>query len=163
MLRPHFLRGIGELGRRGFTYDILVFPRHLAALRVLLKKFDNQLFVLDHLAKPYIKRGLRKQWSKDLRSIARHKNVFCKLSGLVTEADWAAWKESDFTPYLETALEAFGAERLMYGSDWPVCLLASSYERQLSVIRRFTKKLSVTEQDQIMGANAAGFYRINQT
>ncbi|MBL7829247.1 MAG: amidohydrolase family protein [Saprospiraceae bacterium] len=160
MLQPDFIRGIHTLGKRGFTYDILVFPRHLNAVASFLKINDNQPFIIDHLAKPYIKQGKIKQWSKDLRAIARHEQVYCKLSGMVTEADWTAWKPSDMTPYLEVALEAFGPRRLVYGSDWPVCLLAGSYKKQMDLVTLFIQQLSPSEQAQIMGQNALHFYRI---
>lgn len=161
MLQKPFPEGVRALGKRGYTYDILVFPRHLRAVKSFLKTLDDQPFVIDHLAKPYIKKGLIKQWAKDMRSIARHENVFCKLSGMVTEANWKGWQASDFQPYLEVALEAFGAGRLMYGSDWPVCLLAATYERQYALVKAFTEKLSATEQVAIWGGNAARFYKIN--
>jgi L-fuconolactonase len=160
MLQPAFKRGIAELGRRGYTYDILVFPGHLPAVLALLKGFDNQRFVIDHLAKPYIRRGLIRQWTKDLRRVARHPNVCCKLSGMVTEADWADWKPGDFTPYLEAALEAFGPDRLLYGSDWPVCLLAADYTTQLRLVSDFIARLTPTEQARVMGANAMHFYQL---
>ncbi|MBL7816625.1 MAG: amidohydrolase family protein [Saprospiraceae bacterium] len=159
MLQPRFTEGVRLLGQKGFTYDILVFPKHLKAVKVFLKKCENQPFVIDHLAKPYIKRGLIKEWAKDIRSIAKHENVSCKISGMVTEADWQNWKESDFTPYLDTILEAFGTDRVMYGSDWPVCLVAASYEKQFSIVKNYIKKLSDTEGDKIMGDNAARFYK----
>lgn len=161
MLQATFLHGLRELVRRGYAYDILVFPRHLSAVRILLKQVENQAFVIDHLAKPYIRRGLWRQWAKDLQAIARHENVFCKISGMTTEADWTGWRAADFAPYLDIALEAFGAERLMYGSDWPVCLLASDYAQQLAAAEGFLAKLSASEQAKIMGENAARFYKIH--
>ena len=162
MLQADFLRGIRALGKRGFTYDILVFPRHLPAVRRFLAQFDDQPFVINHLAKPYIKRGLLRQWEKDMRSIARHKQVCCKISGMVTEADWKIWAPADFTPYLEVVLDAFGADRLLYGSDWPVCLLAAEYAQQLAVVEGFFGKLLEIEQAKIMGGNALKFYEISK-
>jgi len=160
MLQPRFTDGVKALGKRGFTYDILVFPKHLKAVKTFVRRLDDQPLVIDHLAKPYIKKGLIKQWEKDMRSIAEHKNVFCKVSGMATEADWEAWRETDFTPYLDVALEAFGAGRLLYGSDWPVCLLAASYDRQWALAKHFIGKLSPSEQAGIWGANAARCYII---
>jgi L-fuconolactonase len=160
MLQSDFVAGVKALNKYGFTYDILVFPKHLEAVLQLLKQLEGQPFVVDHLAKPYIKRGLIRQWEKDIRNIAKQENVTCKISGMVTEADWANWKTADIEPYFEVVLAAFGPSRIMYGSDWPVCLLAADYERQLAVVKGFISKLSITEQAQIMGLTAAKFYKI---
>lgn len=160
MLQTAFLRGIRTIAERGYSYDILVFPRHLTAVHKLLRTADKQAFVVDHLAKPYLRRGQWRQWAKDLRSIARFPNVHCKLSGMVTEANWQRWQPADFSPYLDIALEAFGAERLMYGSDWPVCLLAASYAQQFEALQVYVRKLSPTEQANIMGQTAARFYKV---
>ena len=160
MLQPKFIRGIKSLGEKGYKYDILVFPKHLAAVKSFLKRLDNQPFVINHLAKPYIKRGLIKQWAKDMRSIAQHENVCCKISGMVTEADWQTWQVSDFTPYIDVVLEAFGVNRIMYGSDWPVCLVAATYEKQLSIVKNYISKLSDTEGAKILGLNAQRFYNL---
>ncbi len=156
MLNPQFTEGVRLLGKKGFTYDILVFPKHLEAVKTFLKKCPNQPFVIDHIAKPYIKKGLIKQWAKDLKAIAKHENVHCKISGMVTEANWTGWKETDFIPYLDVIFEAFGVNRIMYGSDWPVCLLAADYEKQLAIIENYVS----TEGGKIMGENAARFYKI---
>ena len=137
MLNPKFTEGVRLLGQKGFTYDILVFPRHLKAVKLFLQKFGNQPFVIDHIAKPYIKKGLIKQWATDLKAIAKYENVSCKVSGMVTEADWQDWKESDFTPYLDIIFDAFGTDRIMYGSDYPVCLVAATYEKQVSIIENY--------------------------
>jgi L-fuconolactonase len=161
MLQRSFINGVKLLGKKGFTYDILVFPKHLAAVKKLLQLADNQPFVIDHLAKPYIKKGLIKQWEKDMKSIAKHENVHCKISGMVTEADWQNWKESDFTPYLDVVFEAFGTDRIMYGSDWPVCLLAGDYAQQFSIVQNYVKKLSNTEGGKVLGENAAKFYTVS--
>jgi L-fuconolactonase len=160
MLQPDFMAGVKVLGKRDFTYDILVFPKHLTAVKQFLRKLDTQHFVLDHLAKPYIKRGLIQQWKKDIHSIAKHDNVYCKISGMVTEANWKTWKPADFEPYLEVVLEAFGPMRIMYGSDWPVCLLAADYTKQLTVVETFIAKLTLAKQKQIMGRNAHDFYKL---
>lgn len=160
MLQPDFIKGISLLGKRGYTYDILVFPKHLKAVKSFLQHFDHQPFVLDHLAKPYIKKGLIKQWAKVIRSIARHQNVHCKISGMVTEANWTTWKESEFTAYLDVVFEAFGTERLMYGSDWPVCLLAADYKQQLDVIYNYVMKYAPTDVNKIFGENACKFYKL---
>jgi L-fuconolactonase len=170
MLQKSFIHGVKLLGKKGFTYDILVFPKHLSAVKKFLQLVDNQPFVIDHLAKPHIKKGLIKQWEKDIRSIAKHENVHCKISGMVTEADWKGWKESDFTPYLDVVFEAFGTDKIMYGSDWPVCLLAADYERQFSIIQNYLKKLPNTvdtgnpaqggKGGKVLGENATLFYKL---
>lgn len=159
MLDPAFLRGIGALGKKGFTYDILVFPRHLRAVRIFLQKFENQKFILDHIAKPYIRRGLIAQWKKDVGALARHPNLWCKVSGLVTEADWKGWRQRDFKPYLDAVFEAFGSERVVYGSDWPVCLLAASYAEQKSILDAYLNTYSPAEKAGFWGNNGAAFYR----
>ncbi len=158
MRHPRFVAGVHLLGQRGYIYDILVFPRHLRAVRGFLRQLDAQPFIIDHLAKPYIKKGLIKEWEKDLRAIARYPQVCCKVSGLTTEADWANWQPTQITPYLEVALDAFGPQRLLYGSDHPVCLLASDYARQLAVVEAFVARLSATEAAAVMGGNAARAY-----
>ncbi len=160
LLRESFCSGIALLEQYAFTYDILVYPHQLPAALAFVKKFPNQLFVIDHLAKPSVRQMQLKPWKQQLQQIAMHENVFCKISGLVTEADWKTWKPSNFNPYLDTALEAFGTKRLMYGSDWPVCLLAASYEGQLQIIRQFIDSLSPSEKKAIMGENAARFYHL---
>jgi L-fuconolactonase len=162
MLRPSFLKGISKLYEFGFTYDILIYPKHLPNAYTLAKSFPNQLFVIDHLAKPNIKEQEIANWSSDLKKIASLENVYCKISGMVTEADWYNWKPENFTPYLETALEAFGVERLMNGSDWPVCTLSSSYENTYGIAKRFFSKLSENEQEQFFGGNATSFYQLNK-
>jgi L-fuconolactonase len=160
MLNPAFTDGVRVLGQRGFTYDILVFPKHLKAVKTFLKQLPNQPFVIDHMAKPYIKKGLIKEWAKDIKGIAQHENVLCKLSGMVTEGDWKGWKEADFTPYLDVVFDAFGSDRLMYGSDFPVCLVAGTYEKQLAIVKNYLSKLSDTEGSKIMGLNAQKFYNL---
>ena len=158
LLRPQFLRGIGLLQTFNLTYDILIFPQHLPTTIKFISKFPYQRFVLDHLAKPLIKDRKISPWDHDLRDLAAFPNVCCKLSGLVTEASWKTWSLNDFTPYLETALELFGADRLMIGSDWPVCLLAASYQEVMAVTEDYISKLSKDEQVKITGTNAIGFY-----
>ena len=158
MLQKSFVEGVKLLGKRGYTYDILVFPKHLFSVHKFLQTLDNQPFVIDHLAKPYIQRGLIKQWKRDMQRIAKHENVWCKVSGMVTEADWSNWQPVDFEPYLDVIFEAFGVDRIMYGSDWPVCLLAASYDKQLSIVENYLSKLSNTEGGKVFGGNAQLFY-----
>lgn len=161
LLREDFCKGIAALAEYDFTYDILVYPHQLPAVAEFVKKFKDQPLVLDHLAKPDFETGELKGWEQHIRDIARYKNVYCKLSGMVTEADLQNWKQEDFTPFLEVALEAFGPDRLMFGSDWPVCLLAAEYEEVLGIVQHFVSKLSAAEQQQIMGGNAVEFYKLN--
>lgn len=160
MLQKAFIEGVKWLGKKGYTYDILVFPKHLSAVQQFLKTLHNQPFVIDHIAKPYIKQGLIKQWKRDMERIAQYENVWCKVSGMVTEADWINWQPTDFTPYLDVVFEAFGTNRIMYGSDWPVCLLAANYEKQWAIVENYVSKLSDTEGGKILGQNAQSFYKI---
>lgn len=160
MEQPAFRRGIAELASRGFTYDILIFPEHLEAATSLVDAFPKQLFVIDHLAKPRIREKLLDPWRKQMQDIARRPNVFCKLSGMVTEADLRHWKPEDLRPYMEVVLEAFGPSRVMYGSDWPVCLLAADYGQVLHSVEQYIVTLSRAEQQQIMGTTAMRFYKI---
>lgn len=160
MLNPDFVNGVRLLGQKGYTYDILVFPKHLKAVKLFLQQLENQPLVIDHIAKPYIKKGLIKEWEKDIKAIARHTNVYCKISGMVTEADWKYWKDSDFTSYLDVVFEAFGVDRLMYGSDWPVCLLAAEYDQQMSILKNYISKHAPTAEAKIFGANAVRFYNL---
>lgn len=160
MMRPSFQNGIARLIEFGFTYDILIYPQHLPNAYNLAKLFPNQLFVIDHLAKPNIKEKEIVDWSREIKKIASLENVYCKISGMVTEADWYNWKPENFTPYLETALEAFGIGRLMYGSDWPVCTLSSSYQNTYGIAWDYFSKLSENEQGQFFGGNASAFYKL---
>ena len=162
MLEPAFLRGITALGKRGFTYDILVFPRHLKAVRQLLRSFEHQPFIIDHLAKPYLRRGLIAQWKKDMKALSRHPNLYCKVSGLVTEADWKHWKPADFSPYLDVVFDAFGSDRVVYGSDWPVCLLAAGYAEQKGLLESYLDAFSPTEQAAFWAGNARRCYGITR-
>jgi L-fuconolactonase len=161
MLRKEFIRGVQKLGNRGLTYDILTYPQHLTAAKQLINKCPNQKFVIDHLSKPQIKEGDWKEWKKALIPLAERELVYCKLSGMATEADWKKWTPSDLFPYLEIALELFGPNRLMFGSDWPVCLLAGEYEQVVNVIENFSDQLSSSEKNLIMGETAAEFYQFN--
>jgi L-fuconolactonase len=160
LLGVFFCRGIAELQQHKFTYDILVYANQLDQVADFVKKFPNQPFIIDHLAKPSIRDGSIKGWAIQMKSIAQHPNVYCKLSGMVTEADWNKWTYADLEPYMQTVLEAFGPQRLVYGSDWPVCLVASSYERQLAATKQFISRLSPSEQSAIMGENAVRFYHL---
>jgi L-fuconolactonase len=160
MKQASFRRGIGKLEAHGFTYDILIFPHHLEAAIELVDAFPRQSFVIDHLAKPKIREQIMEPWKKQIRELARRPHVYCKLSGMVTEADHQRWKADDLRPYMEVVLEAFGASRVMYGSDWPVCLLAADYGRVLHTVESFISQLSHDEQADILGRTACRFYKI---
>jgi L-fuconolactonase len=160
MLQEEFIRGVQKIGKRGYAYDILIFPNHLSATLKLVSKCPDQRFVIDHLAKPYIKDGEWKDWKKAIGLLAERELMHCKLSGMITEADWKKWTPNQLFPYLEIALELFGPDRLMYGSDWPVCLLAGEYEQYWEVIEQFTDALSLPEKAKIMGETAVKFYKI---
>jgi L-fuconolactonase len=163
LARADFVHGISRLGEFGFTYDILIYPRQLAAAIELVEKLPLQRFVIDHMAKPEIKAGKREPWAEQMRTIARNANVWCKLSGLVTEADWAGWKPADFTYYLDATFEAFGPERLMFGSDWPVCLVAGNYGRVKELIADYVNRQCAGERAKIFGGNAIQFYGLKAT
>jgi L-fuconolactonase len=158
MLREDFLRGIGALAEFGLTYDLLIFPRHLSVACQVVARFPDQPFVLDHIAKPVIRDGVLEPWATDIRRLAAFPNVWCKVSGLVTEVDWHRWHFADFRPYLDVVLEAFGSERLMFGSDWPVCTLASSYADVVGIVHDHIEALSSGEQAAVWGQTATRFY-----
>jgi L-fuconolactonase len=155
-----FRRGVAKLEGHGYTYDILIYAHQLPEARRLVEDFPNQRFVVDHIAKPAIKARSLHPWASEMKKMGELENVWCKLSGMVTEADWNQWKESDLLPYLDVTLESFGTHRLMYGSDWPVCLCAGAYEKQFMVIRNFVAALSEAERDRLLGENAIRFYRL---
>lgn len=160
MLQPDFLNGIKVLRDFEYTYDILIFSIHLPNTLELIKKFPDQLFVIDHLAKPKIRNHEYEDWRKQLAAIAAFPNVFCKISGMVTEAKWHQWKQEDFKIYLDTVVELFGTERIMYGSDWPVCTLSSSYEDMYEIVNDYFSEFSKDEQNNFFGLNATKFYRL---
>ena len=158
LARENFFKGIAQLRAFDFTYDILLYPKQLPAAIELISRLPEQRFVIDHLAKPEIKSGKTAPWAAQMREMAQNENVFCKLSGLVTEADWKHWKADDFKPYLDVVFEAFGVERLMFGSDWPVCLLVATYPQMKQLIENYVKGYSKADKEKIFGGNAARFY-----
>lgn len=160
MLSKEFIRGISALQKFGYCYEILIYPKHLIAAIELVKLFPDMRFVVDHICKPNIKEKQIFEWKEGLFAIAQHKNVYCKISGLVTEADWKKWIPSDFDPYLDMVKKAFGMDRLMYGSDWPVCLLAADYNRQKLLCDHFFQDCSDQEKKMVFGLNAIDFYQI---
>jgi L-fuconolactonase len=161
ILRLDFCRGISKLREFGFTYDILVVPEHLPYVLKFIRQFPDQLFVIDHLAKPFILKGEIEEWRNDLEKIAAFQNVYCKLSGMVTEADLTRWKHVDFSPYINTVIEAFGVDRVMFGSDWPVCLLGASYNQCCSILEENTQHLNQEDKERLWGQNAATFYKLS--
>ncbi|HDZ04369.1 hypothetical protein LCGC14_0205790 [marine sediment metagenome] len=160
MLDQAFHNGIKKLEPLNLAYDILIYPHQLKNSKTLVSKFPNQKFILNHLAKPSIKSGEIESWKAEIKTLATFPNVYCKLSGLTTEANWHNWKTEDFTPYIDLVFEEFGAHRIMYGSDWPVCLLSGNYSKTKEIVTTYIKKLSSLEQQQVMGLNALHFYGI---
>lgn len=160
MQNPEFVSGIQQLAKHDFTYDILIYPTQMKDAKYLVKNCPDNKFVIDHIAKPHIKDQKISQWGNYMQKLGEMPNVYCKISGMVTESDWENWKKEDFYIYLDIVLNSFGIDRLMYGSDWPVCLLAAEYEQQLDIIKSYFEKLSITEQDKIFGGNAERFYNL---
>ena len=160
MLKPAFKHGISLLNKYNYTYDILIFPDQLKYAYELVKAFPGQRFVIDHIAKPYIKDSKINEWKNDLYFFKDCANVYAKISGMVTEANWQQWKKEDFFPYLDTVTETFGTSRIMFGSDWPVCLVAASYESMLSIVKEYFSSFSNDEQSGFFGENAIRFYNL---
>ncbi len=160
MLRPAFINGISLLEKYNFTYDLLIFSDQIKFAEQLIKTFPYQKFVIDHIAKPDIKNKKISDWKADISAIAKHENVYCKVSGMITEADLKNWKQEYFTPYLDVVFEAFGTKRLMYGSDWPVCNVAGGYVKALDMVTNYTKQLTKNEQALFFGGNASSFYNV---
>ncbi len=158
MLRPEFRRGLRALKDAGIPYDVLVAPRHLPHVHTLVRELDGVSFVVDHLAKPLIREQRTSGWEDDIRRVADHPSVFCKVSGMVTEADWDTWQPEHLVAYLDVVFDAFGPERLMFGSDWPVCLLAAPYHRVLGIVADYTRDLDSATRGMIFGGTAARFY-----
>lgn len=166
MLRPAFQRGISRLRAFNLRYDILIYPKQLPAALQLVRAFPDQPFVLDHIAKPFIRDGTLSPWREQIRELAQHPNVLCKVSGMVTEADHRNWKADHFTPFLDIVFESFGVGRLLFGSDWPVCLLAGSHARVVGLLEEYVRthtSLGPGEAEGLWGLNAARFYGIRST
>ncbi len=161
LLRPDFCRGIEALQAFDLAYDILVYPRQLRTAIDFAARFPRMRFVLDHLAKPAIKTGDTSGWARELRELAAQPHVLCKLSGLVTEADWGSWKAEQIRPCLDVAFDCFGPGRLMIGSDWPVCTLAADYARTMGVVLDHLQGLPQAEKDAVLGGNAQRFWRLD--
>lgn len=160
LLRPAFCRGIETLAEFGLTYDVLIYPRHLPSTAEFVARFEQQPFVLDHMAKPEIRSGEIRQWERDIRRVAEHPNVLCKVSGLVTEADWTRWTAAQVAPYLDVVFDCFGADRLMIGSDWPVCTVAADYRRTMALVTDYVATRRAAERDAVLGGNAARLWEL---
>ncbi|MFC3415266.1 amidohydrolase family protein [Algoriphagus hitonicola] len=160
-LRPEFIQGLKKIYQKGYSYDLLIYPNQLLDALQLIKKCGENRIVIDHLAKPKIKSGIWRDWKKNLKPFSEREYIYCKLSGMVTEADWKNWTYEDLIPYMEIALELFGPDRLMFGSDWPVCLLAGEYEQIFEIVNTFTDSLSNSEKARISGQTAQEFYQIS--
>jgi L-fuconolactonase len=160
MLRDDFNRGIDSLSQLGLAYDILIFERHLPQAIQFVDRHPKQIFVLDHIAKPRIRDHVMSPWRENLRKLAERANVYCKISGMVTEADYNAWTKEDLAPYFDTVLQAFGPERLIFGSDWPVCLVATTYRGWFNLVFEQIASLSDAERDAILGGTAIRAYRL---
>jgi L-fuconolactonase len=161
MLRNDFNAGITQLRRFNLVYDVLIFERHLPQTIQFLDRHPDQVFVIDHIAKPRIREGLLSPWRENLKELARRSHCFCKLSGVLTEADWQNWRPEGIHPYLDAALDAFGPNRCLFGSDWPVLLLADSYAGWVATVKNFVSRLSSTEQARVLGGTAAEVYRLD--
>lgn len=161
MFNARFKRGISLLNQYGFTYDFIIKPNQIWLANQFVKCFPMQRFVIDHMAKPFIKGKEINLWKKDIRVMAQNEQVYCKVSGFSTEADWEHWELKDINPYLDTVFEAFGVNRVMFGSDWPVCILAGGYDRMMEAIEKYTSELSIVDQSLFWGGNARSFYHLD--
>lgn len=161
LLQPEFIKGVGQLVAFDFTYDILIYQNQLKEAYNFAVRLPNVQFVLDHIAKPLIKAQELQPWADDMRRLAELPNVHCKVSGMVTEANWQHWEKADFRPYLDVVFEAFGTERIMYGSDWPVCLVAGEYEGAKGILTDYLSMFSDDEVRDVMGNNARRFYSLD--
>ena len=160
LLRKDVQSGISKLSKFNLTFDLLVTPIQLQSAIKLVKIFPNQKFVLDHIAKPRISEPLNKTWVNDIINLSKYSNVFCKISGLVTETKGYNFSETDFLPFLDVIFKYFGFDRIMYGSDWPVCLLAADYKKVLEIISNYLMGYDSKIREKIMGTNAKIFYNL---
>lgn len=158
ILRPDFNEGIKKLLKYKLRYDILIFEKHLKPSIRFVDQHPNQMFILDHVAKPKIKERILSPWREDMIELGKRPNVYCKISGMITEADWKKWTSADLAPYLDTALQAFGPKRLLFGSDWPVMLVAGQYKPWVELVKETIKRYSKDEQEQILSKNAITAY-----
>jgi L-fuconolactonase len=158
MLQPGFINYVTEVLQHGFVYDILIFDYHLPNTLQFLQQLPAKAMVIDHIAKPKISKTEIRQWKKDLKEIAAHTHIYCKISGMVTEAVWKQWKYEDFVPYMDTVMELFGPDRVLYGSDWPVCTLSASYADTYGIVGRYFEQMSAAEKEKFFGGNATAVY-----
>jgi L-fuconolactonase len=160
LLRKDVQNGIGKLSKYDLTYDILVYSHQLPSAIALVKAFPNQKFILDHIAKPTISKPISKIWVHNIKQLSKHKNVYCKLSGMVTETINFEFKDGDFKPYIDIIFKAFGPDRIMFGSDWPVCLLAANYDKVFKIVNDYLENLYVEMKNNILGENAIKIYNL---
>lgn len=160
MLDASFQKGLSALAKYNYTYDLLIYESQLAEANTLIKQLPELPIVIDHIAKPNIKKGESENWKKEIKAMAQYPNVYCKISGMATEAHWNSWTMDTLKPYIDTVVEAFGTERIMFGSDWPVCLVASSYEKWLKGLQNYFNTFSINEQEDFFANNAIKFYKI---
>ena len=160
MLRPTFMNGISKLQNFDFTYDILIYPDQIQYVGELVRAFPNQKFVIDHIAKPNIKEKSILEWKKGMEALAEYPNLYCKISGMVTEADWKNRGKDDCNPYMDVIVNSFGTKRIMFGSDWPVCLVAANYQQTLEIVVNYFSSFTQSEQEDFFGLNAINFYKL---
>lgn len=160
LLRDDVQNGIGKLLKYDLAYDILVFPNQLPSAIAIVEAFPNQKFILDHIAKPTISKAISEIWVHNIKQLSTHKNVYCKLSGMVTETINFKFKEDDFKPYIDVIFKAFGPDRIMFGSDWPVCLLAANYDKVLKIVNDYLENQSIEVKNNILGKNAIKIYNL---
>jgi L-fuconolactonase len=160
MLRPAFMKGISKLKNFDFTYDILIYPDQIQYIGEFVKAFPDQKFVIDHIAKPNIKEKNIVEWKKGMEALAEYPNLYCKISGMVTEADWKNRGKNDCNPYMDVIVSSFGTKRIMFGSDWPVCLVAASYQQTMEIVSNYFSSFTETEQQDFFGLNAINFYNL---
>ncbi|HEX2913120.1 MAG TPA: amidohydrolase family protein [Chloroflexia bacterium] len=160
LLQPAVVNGLRTLAKRDIPYDLLLRPPHLKVLPALFEAVPDATWIIDHIAKPEIKAGIMEPWAEDIRRASAYPNVYCKVSGIITEADWANWSAAQIRPYFEVVLESFGPERLLFGSDWPVCLLAGSYSRVIQLVEELIASLSEGEKNKIWFENALRVYKL---
>lgn len=158
----NFLNGIGILKRFNFTYDILIYENQLEETVEFVNKFAGQKFIIDHCAKPEIKNKSILKWESGIKEISKNKNIYCKLSGLTTEANWNSWQEPDFHPYLDVIFENFGTDRLVFGSDWPVVLISGGYSKWKNLLENYMSDFSKEDKEKVFTKNAIEFYNLNK-
>ncbi len=160
MLDSKFMNGISKLLQFDFAYDILILPDQLKYIPTFVSAFPAQRFVIDHIAKPNIREKKIEEWKADILAVASHQNLYCKISGMITEADWQHWKPEEIVPYIDIVANAFGSDRIMFGSDWPVCLVAGSYSKMMDIVRTYFEDFSSDEKNKFFGENAIKFYNL---